>query len=119
MKVAILAGGMGTRLAEETDQRPKPMVEIDRKPILWHVMRYHSAFGMNEFVLALGNKKEIIIRHFVDLYYYSSDLTIKTGDGSVQNSRKAAGTRMARRSYRYGTADRHRRPHQTARTLSR
>src|SRR5271166_5031491 len=83
MKVAILAGGMGTRLAEETDQRPKPMVEIGGKPILWHVMRYYSSFGMNEFFVALGYKKEAIIRYFLDLYYYSSNLTINTGDGSV------------------------------------
>jgi glucose-1-phosphate cytidylyltransferase len=83
MKVAILAGGMGTRLAEETDQRPKPMVEIGGKPILWHLMKYYSSFGMNEFILALGYKKEAIIRYFLDLYYYSSDLTIHTGDGSI------------------------------------
>lgn len=83
MKVAILAGGMGTRLAEETDQRPKPMVEIGGKPILWHLMRYYSSFGMNEFILALGYKKEAIIRYFLDLYYYRSDLTINTGDGSI------------------------------------
>lgn len=83
MKVAILAGGMGTRLAEETDLRPKPMVEIGSKPILWHIMRYYASFGMNEFILALGYKKEAIIRYFLDLYYYSADLTINTGDGSI------------------------------------
>src|SRR5271170_3978305 len=83
MKVAILSGGMGTRLAEETDLRPKPMVEIGSKPILWHIMRYYASFGMNEFILALGYKKEAIIRYFLDLYYYSSDLTINTGDGSI------------------------------------
>ena len=83
MKVAILAGGMGTRLAEETDQRPKPMVEIGGKPILWHIMKYYSSYGMNEFIVALGYKKEAIIRYFLDLHYYSSDLTISTGDGSV------------------------------------
>jgi glucose-1-phosphate cytidylyltransferase len=83
MKVAILAGGMGTRLAEETDQRPKPMVEIGGKPILWHIMKYYSSYGMNEFIIALGYKKEAIIRYFLDLHYYSSNLTIRTGDGSV------------------------------------
>jgi glucose-1-phosphate cytidylyltransferase len=83
MKVAILAGGMGTRLAEETDQRPKPMIEIGAKPILWHIMKYYSSYGMNEFIIALGYKKEAIIRYFLDLHYYSSDLTISTGDGSV------------------------------------
>jgi glucose-1-phosphate cytidylyltransferase len=83
VKVAILAGGMGTRLAEETDARPKPMVEIGGRPILWHIMKHYSGFGMNEFVIALGYKKEAIIRYFVELHHYGSDLTIRTGDGSV------------------------------------
>jgi glucose-1-phosphate cytidylyltransferase len=83
MKVAILAGGMGTRLAEETDQRPKPMVEIGGKPILWHIMQYYSSYGLNEFVIALGYKKEAVVRYFLDLHYYSSDLTIRTGNGTV------------------------------------
>lgn len=83
MKVAILAGGMGTRLAEETDQRPKALVEIGGKPILWHIMKYYSSQGVNEFFIALGYKKEAIIRYFMDLYYFSSDLTINTGDGSI------------------------------------
>src|SRR5437762_5549386 len=83
MKVAILAGGMGTRLAEETDQRPKPMVEIGGKPILWHIMKHYYSYGMNEFIIALGYKKEAIIRYFLDLYYYNSDLTIKTADGTI------------------------------------
>ena len=83
MKVAILAGGMGTRLAEETDQRPKALVEIGGKPILWHIMKYYSSYGYNEFIIALGYKKEAIIRYFLDLHYYSSDLTISTGDGSI------------------------------------
>src|SRR5215469_12098939 len=83
MKIAILAGGMGTRLAEETGQRPKALVEIDGKPILWHIMKYYSSYGMNEFIIALGYKKEAIIRYFMDLYYYSSDLTINTADGSI------------------------------------
>jgi glucose-1-phosphate cytidylyltransferase len=83
MKVAILAGGMGTRIAEETDQRPKALVEIGGKPILWHIMKYYSSHGMNEFIIALGYKKETIIRYFMDLYYYGSDLTINTGNGSI------------------------------------
>jgi glucose-1-phosphate cytidylyltransferase len=83
MKVAILTGGMGTRLAEETDHRPKPLVEIGGKPILWHVMKYYESYGLNEFIIALGYKKEAIIRYFLDLYYYSSDLTVRTGDGTV------------------------------------
>ncbi len=83
MKVAILAGGMGTRLAEETERRPKPMVEIGGKPIIWHIMKHYSSYGMNEFVIAVGYKKEAIIRYFLDLHYYGSDLTICTGDGSI------------------------------------
>lgn len=83
MKVAILAGGMGTRLAEETDHRPKPLVEIGGKPILWHVMKYYGSYGLNEFIIALGYKKEAVIRYFLDLHYYSSDLTVRTGDGTV------------------------------------
>jgi glucose-1-phosphate cytidylyltransferase len=83
MKAAILAGGMGTRLAEETGQRPKPMVEIGDKPILWHIMKHYSTHGINEFVIALGYKKEAIIRFFLDLYHYSSDLTVRTGDGAI------------------------------------
>jgi glucose-1-phosphate cytidylyltransferase len=83
MKVAILAGGMGTRLSEETDRHPKALVEVGGKPILWHVMKYYASFGMREFVIALGYKKEAIIRYFLDLHYFTSDPTINTGDGAV------------------------------------
>lgn len=82
--VAILAGGFGTRLSEETDQRPKPMVEIGGKPILWHVMRHYSAYGMNEFVIALGYKKEAVVRYFLDLRAYERNLTVRTRDGTVE-----------------------------------
>jgi glucose-1-phosphate cytidylyltransferase len=83
MKVAILAGGMGTRLAEETDLRPKPMVEIGGEPIVWHIMKHYSFYGMNEFIIALGHKKESIIRYFLELHHYRSNLTVRTGDGSI------------------------------------
>ena len=66
MKVAILAGGMGTRLAEETDIRPKPMVEIGGRPILWHIMMHYAHYGHNEFVIALGYKGEYIKRYMID-----------------------------------------------------
>jgi len=69
MKVVILAGGLGTRLAEETEIKPKPMVEIGERPILWHIMKHYAAYGYNEFVIALGYKSEIIKRFFFD---YSS-----------------------------------------------
>jgi glucose-1-phosphate cytidylyltransferase len=82
--VAILAGGLGTRLSEETDQRPKPMVDIGGHPILWHVMRQYYAYGMNEFVIALGYKKEAVIRYFLDLHALNSNVvTVRTRDGST------------------------------------
>lgn len=81
--VAILAGGLGTRLSEETAARPKPLVEIGGKPIIWHVMKHYDAHGMNEFVIALGYKKEAVIQYFLNLHAYSQDLSIQTRDGSV------------------------------------
>ena len=85
MKVAILAGGLGTRLSEETEMRPKPMVEIGGKPILWHIMKHYGHFGFNEFFVALGHKGEVIKRYFLDHHTLSGDLTvdIATGKSSV------------------------------------
>jgi glucose-1-phosphate cytidylyltransferase len=81
--VAILAGGLGTRLSEETGYRPKPMIEIGGFPILWHVMQLYSAHGMREFVIALGYKKEVVIRYFLDLHAFSSEVvTVRPRDGS-------------------------------------
>jgi len=82
--VAILAGGLGTRLSEETDKRPKPMVEIGGRPVLWHVMSHYASFGMKEFVVALGYKKEAVIRYFLDLHALNSEVvTVRTRDGSA------------------------------------
>lgn len=81
--VAILAGGLGTRLSEETVQRPKPLVEVGGKPVIWHVMKHYEAHGMTEFAIALGYKKEAVIRYFLDLHTSNSNLTIRTRDGSV------------------------------------
>ena len=64
MKVVILAGGMGTRLKEETEAKPKPMVEIGGKPILWHIMKHYSHFGFNRFILALGYKGDYVEKYF-------------------------------------------------------
>lgn len=77
MKVAILAGGQGTRLAEETDVRPKPMVEIGGRPILWHLMRHYSHHGYNEFVIALGYKGDYIKKYFADYQPLGGNLTIR------------------------------------------
>ncbi len=76
MDVVILCGGMGTRLREETEIKPKPMVEIGGKPILWHIMKFYSHYGFNKFILALGYKGEYIKKYFYDYGYLSSDLTI-------------------------------------------
>jgi len=84
MKVAILAGGVGSRLAEETVSRPKPMVEIGGKPILWHVMKTYSAAGFDDFVIALGYKGEHIKRYMVDYCSLSSDLTVRLDAGTYE-----------------------------------
>ena len=83
MKVAILCGGLGTRIREETDVRPKPMVEIGGRPILWHIMRGYAARGFTEFVLALGYKHEVIKHYFLDYYHVSGRLTVALGTGRV------------------------------------
>lgn len=83
MKVAILAGGFGSRLAEETEIRPKPMVEIGGRPFLWHIMMHYSCYGFDDFVIALGYKGEVIKRYFVDFCNLHSDLTLKMKNGEV------------------------------------
>lgn len=83
MKVIILCGGFGTRLSEETELRPKPMVEIGGRPILWHIMRGYANYGFKEFVLALGYKGEVIKRYFLDYYHLQSNLTVSLAVGAV------------------------------------
>ena len=83
MKIAILAGGFGTRLSEETSSRPKPMVEIGGKPILWHIMKIYASQGFTEFVIALGYKGEIIKDYFVNLHYRRRSITVNLGDGEL------------------------------------
>lgn len=75
MKAVLLAGGFGTRLSEETDVRPKPMVEIGGKPILWHIMKEYAHYGHNEFIICAGYKQEYIKKWFADYFLYSSDVT--------------------------------------------
>src|SRR5579863_8527494 len=84
MKVIILAGGLGTRLAEETDVRPKPMVEIGGKPILWHVMKIYSHFGFNEFVICLGYKGYLVKEYFANYFLHQSDVTIDLSTNQMQ-----------------------------------
>lgn len=88
MKVAILCGGLGTRLSEETELRPKPMVEIGGKPILWHIMKTYSHYGFNEFVLCLGYKGFMIKEWFANYFLHNSDVTInlKKNDLKVHNT---------------------------------
>ncbi|MGN0710474.1 MAG: glucose-1-phosphate cytidylyltransferase [Anaerovoracaceae bacterium] len=75
MKVVILAGGLGTRISEESHLKPKPMIEIGDRPILWHIMKYYSHFGFNEFVICLGYKGHIVKEFFADYYLHMSDVT--------------------------------------------
>jgi len=83
VKVAILAGGVGTRLVEETEIKPKPMVEIGGRPIIWHIMMQYSYYGFNNFIIALGYKGEIIKKYMVDYSSLNSNLTVDLGTGSV------------------------------------
>lgn len=85
LPVVILAGGLGTRLSEETDVKPKPMVEIGDRPLLWHIMKHYGQFGCDEFFIALGYKGQIIKRFFVDEIQLAGDLVVRTGDAQVVN----------------------------------
>ncbi len=83
MKVVVLAGGLGTRMAEYTETIPKPMVTIGNKPVLWHIMQRYSHYGHNDFVIALGYKAEIIKEYFVNYHALSNDITVDLGTGKV------------------------------------
>lgn len=90
MKAVILAGGLGTRLSEETSTRPKPMVEIGGKPILWHIMKMYSAHGINDFVICCGYKGYIIKEYFANYFLHMSDVTINMRDNTMEVHNKRA-----------------------------
>ncbi|MBN1612930.1 MAG: glucose-1-phosphate cytidylyltransferase [Deltaproteobacteria bacterium] len=97
MKVVILCGGVGTRLREETEFRPKPMVNIGARPILWHIMKYYSCFGFNDFVLALGYKGEMIKNYFCHYELMNNDVTIVLGQPEnihIHHSHEEAGWKI-------------------------
>jgi len=84
MKVVILAGGLGTRLQEETELKPKPMVEIGGRPVLWHIMKSFANQGLKEFCVALGYKGEVIKNYFLNYYYVQNNLTVNLGNEQVK-----------------------------------
>lgn len=88
MKAVILAGGLGTRIAEESDQKPKPMVEVGGRPLLWHIMKTYSAHGIRDFVICLGYKGYVIKEYFFNYYRHTADLQIdlRTGEAKVLDS---------------------------------
>src|SRR3972149_1220924 len=83
MKTIILAGGLGTRISEETHLKPKPMIEIGGKPILWHIMKIYSAHGINDFIICLGYKGYIIKEYFANYFLHTADVTIDLRHNSL------------------------------------
>lgn len=82
MKVVILAGGYGTRISEETDVKPKPMIEIGDKPLLVHIMEHYASYGFDDFVICLGYLGHVIKKYFADFYLQSSDVSFDFGNGN-------------------------------------
>jgi glucose-1-phosphate cytidylyltransferase len=90
MKVLILAGGLGSRLSEETSLKPKPMVEIGGKPILWHIMKIYSSYGYNDFIILCGYKGYMIKEYFSNYYRHMSDMTIDMKDNTITHHKNSA-----------------------------
>lgn len=90
MKAVILAGGYGTRISEETSQKPKPMIEIGGKPILWHILKIYSYYGINEFIICCGYKGYLIKEYFANYFLHNSDVTFDMKDNSMQIHTKNA-----------------------------
>lgn len=84
MKVVILAGGFGTRISEESHLKPKPMVEIGDMPILWHIMKYYSSFGFDDFIICLGYKQYVIKEFFAEYFLHTSDVTIDLANNNIE-----------------------------------
>jgi glucose-1-phosphate cytidylyltransferase len=84
MKALILAGGLGTRLREETEFKPKPMVEIGQKPILWHIMKIYSEYGINDFIICCGYKGYVIKEYFSNYPLYMSDITLSLNNDNIK-----------------------------------
>ena len=84
MKVVIFAGGLGTRISEETEARPKPMVEIGGKPVLWHIMKIYSHYGFNDFIICLGYKGYVIKEYFMHYFLHNSDITIDVANNKME-----------------------------------
>lgn len=90
MKAVILAGGYGTRISEETQTRPKPMIEIGGKPILWHIMKQYSYYGVNEFIICLGYKGYLVKEYFANYFLHTSDVTIDVAKNSINVHQRRA-----------------------------
>ena len=84
MKVVILAGGYGTRISEESHLKPKPMIEIGGKPIMWHIMKYYSHFGFHDFVICCGYKGYVIKEFFADYFLHNSDITFDLQNNKLE-----------------------------------
>ena len=84
MKVVILAGGLGTRISEESHLKPKPMIEIGGKPILWHIMKIYASYGYNEFIICAGYRQDVIKEYFANYYTYNSDVTFDLSNNSLE-----------------------------------
>ena len=90
MKAVILAGGLGTRISEETSSRPKPMIEIGSKPILWHIMKIYSHYGVNDFIVCCGYKGYVIKEYFANYFLHSSDVTFDIAGNNIEVHRRQA-----------------------------
>ena len=90
LKAVILAGGLGTRIAEETSVKPKPMIEIGGKPILWHIMKIYSTYGINDFVICCGYKGYVVKEYFANYFLHTSDVTINMKNNEMEVHHKYA-----------------------------